>query len=826
MTAPDASPNPAAHPAGGAETAPGPRVTPNFITEIIERDLQSGKYPAVVTRFPPEPSGYAHLGHVFASFLDFQTAAQYGGRYHLRMDDTNPELATQEYVDAIADDLRWLGWDWDGNFYYASDNFERYYEYAEELIKRGKAYVDSVSGDEMARLRGDATTPGTPSPYRDRTVEENLDLFRRMRAGEFPDGAHVLRAKIDLASPNMKLRDPVLYRILHAPHYRAGDTWCIYPMYDFQHPLQDALEGVSHSMCSLEFVDNRAIYDWLMEALEFTPRPHQYEFGRRSLEYTITSKRKLRRLVQEGRVTGWDDPRMPTLRAQRRLGVTPEAVLAFASQIGVNRTNRTVDISVYENAVRDDLNWRAPRVMAVTDPVRVVVENIPAGETRTLSLPYWPHDVIRDSPDGLVNLPTGERVPPEQAVREVPLTRELYIEREDFNLDPPKGYKRLTRGGTVRLRGAGIIRADDVETDEAGNVTTIHATLLGEDAKASGVIHWVSAAHALPAEFRLYDRLFRVPNPEGENPDDIAPDFDPERMSHENEAAPLDAGFLRYLNPDSLRVTRGYVEPSVARDPQGTRYQFERQGYFWRDPVDSREDALVFGRIITLKDTWGRETQKAEGGRQKAEQLKLTQPKPRVEAARPTTHNPPPTTLLTPEQEAEAARLTALGVAEADARTLARDAVLGEFFAGAQAAEQAGAHAGQVAAWTVNDLAPGLRSGESRLSAGDLPALAALLAQGQISTRIARDVLARAAASGEAPAAIVEREGLRVVTDTGAIEAAVREVLAANPDKVEAYRGGRTGLLGFFTGQVMRATGGQADPQVVGQKLAEALGGS
>ncbi|GMA14672.1 glutamine--tRNA ligase/YqeY domain fusion protein [Deinococcus metallilatus] len=816
MTAPDSPSHTApSSTGGGTETSPGPRVAPNFITEIVERDLSSGKYPQVVTRFPPEPNGYLHLGHTFASFLDFQTAVQYGGRYHLRLDDTNPEGESMEFAQGIQDDLAWLGWDWDGNLFYASDNFERYYEYAERLIELGQAYVDSVSGEEMARLRGDATTPGTPSPYRDRSVEENLDLFRRMRAGEFGDGAHVLRAKIDLASPNMKLRDPVLYRILRADHYRAGDQWCIYPMYDFQHPLQDALEGVTHSMCSLEFVDNRAIYDWLMETLNFTPRPHQYEFGRRSLEYTVVSKRKLRKLVKEGVVSGWDDPRMPTLRAQRRLGVTPEAILAFASQIGVSRTNRTVDISVYENAVRNDLNWRAPRVMAVLDPVRVVIGNLPEGETRTFSLPYWPHDVIRESPDGLMALPTGERVPPEQAVRDVPLTRELYIEREDFSLDPPKGYKRLTRGGTVRLRGAGILRADEVETDEAGNVTTIHATLLGEDAKAAGVIHWVSAESALPAEFRLYDRLFRVPNPEGDNPDDIAPDFDPERMGHENEAVPVDTGFLRYLNPHSLRVTHGFVEPSVASDPEGTRYQFERQGYFWRDPKDSREDALVFGRIITLKDTWAKETQKAEGREPRAEK-----PKPRAEAPQATSHKPQAAS-LTPEQEAEVARLTAQGASEGDARTLARDEVLGAFFAGAQAGE----HAAQVAAWTVNDLAPGLRSGESRVSAADLPALAALLAEGQISTRIARDVLARAAESGEAPAAIVEREGLRVVTDTGAIEAAIREVMAANPDKVEAYRGGKTGLLGFFTGQVMRATGGKADPKVVAERLGAALNG-
>ncbi|RTR27495.1 glutamine--tRNA ligase/YqeY domain fusion protein [Deinococcus radiophilus] len=791
--------------------ADAPRVAPNFITEIIERDLHSGKYPQVVTRFPPEPSGYAHLGHVFASFLDFQTANQFGGRYHLRMDDTNPELATQEYVDAIADDLKWLGWDWGEHFYYASDNFGKYYEYAEQLIRQGDAYVDSVSGDEMARLRGTPDQPGTPSPYRERSVEENLDLFRRMRAGEFGNGEHVLRAKIDLSSPNMKLRDPALYRILHAPHYRAGNDWCIYPMYDFQHPLQDALEGVTHSMCSLEFVDNRAIYDWLLERLGFDPRPHQYEFGRRGLEYTITSKRKLRRLIEEGFVSGWDDPRMPTLRAQRRLGVTPEAVRAFAAQIGVNRTNRTVDLAVYENAVRGDLNARAPRVMAVLEPLKVELTNLE--EPQTLRLPYWPHDVVALSPDGLLSLPGGERVPEAQAVRAVPLTREIYIEKSDFVLDPPKGFKRLTRGGTVRLRGAGIIRADEVELDGAGQPVLIRATIQPEEVGAAGVIHWVSASQSVPAEFRLYDRLFRVPNPEGENVQDIAsgpeaPDFDPEGMSHEGDA-PVSGDFTRFLNPDSLRVLHGFVEPSLLDDPQDTRYQFERQGYFWRDPVDSREEGLVFGRIITLRDSWGKgPKEEAKGDSAQGRGPRAESNKENVAAAAPD---------FSPQEQAEMSRLRGLGVGEEDAIALARDATLGEFFT----QSGAGAHAGQVAAWVVNELAGSLRRGQSGLKAADLPALAELLKGGQITSRIAKDVLIRASESGEAPAAIVEREGLGVVSDTGELRRVITELFAAHPAEAEAFRGGKKALQGFFMGRVMQATGGQADPKVVGAVLRE-----
>ncbi len=781
-------------------------VAPNFITEIMARDLMSGKYPQVVTRFPPEPNGYLHLGHTFASFLDFQTAAQFGGHYHLRLDDTNPAGESQEFADAIQDDLRWLGWNWGEKLYYASDNFEQYYAYAVKLIELGHAYVDSVSGSEMARLRGSAFEVGTPSPYRDRSVAENLDLFARMRAGEFADGAHVLRAKIDLSSANMKLRDPVLYRIVRAHHYRQGDDWCIYPMYDFQHPLQDALEGVTHSLCSLEFVDNRAIYDWLMETLDFAPRPHQYEFGRRSLEYTVVSKRKLRKLVQGGHVSGWDDPRMPTLRAARRLGVRPQAIKAFASAIGVSRTNRTVDLAVYENAVRDDLNPNAPRVLAVLEPLPVTLSNLAA---RTLELPYWPDDVVQASPDGLVALPSGERVEPAAAVRPVALSNALYIEQQDFSLTPPKGFKRLTLGGAVRLRGAGLIRADEVILDGSGQVSGLKATWLGEDSgdlKPAGVIHWVDAGSALSAEFRLYDRLFSVPNPEGPNPDDILPAFDPEQPGHEDTAQPASSDFLRFLNPDSLKVTRGFVERSVAADPPGTRYQFERQGYFWPDPEDSREGALVFNRIITLRDTWGKSDPATKG-----------KTGPKSARAEPQKAEAPS---LTPEQSAEVTRLRALGVAEAEAVVLARDSVLGAYFADTTR------QAPQVAAWVVNELGAALRAGEGRLRVSDLPALADLLASGQISSRIAKDVLTESLESGEAPAEIVQRRGLKVVSDTGQLEAIIARVLAANPGKLAEYRGGRTGLLGFFTGQVMRESGGQADPQAVGTLLRAKLDSS
>ena len=786
-------------------------MSPNFITEIIDADLKSGRHASIVTRFPPEPNGYAHLGHAFASYLDFMTAQDYRGVCHLRMDDTNPEGETQEYADSIIRDMQWLGWD-TSRLFYASDYYEQLHDFAVQLIRKGLAYVESVSGEEMARLRGTVDQPGTPSPYRNRSVEENLDLFRRMRAGEFKNGEHALRAKIDLASPNFKLRDPVLYRILHAPHYRTGNKWCIYPMYDFAHPISDALEGITHSMCSLEFIDNRAIYDWLMDNL-FSDKetgkaaPRQYEFGRRSMEYTVVSKRKLRRLVREGVVKGWDDPRMPTISAMRRRGVTPESVRAFASQIGVSRTNRTVDLALFENAVRDDMNLRAPRVMAVTRPLKAVIQNLDA--ERMLSLPYWPQEV--SSADGKVPLPTGERVATEKAVREVPLTREIVIEREDFSADPPKGFKRLTPGGTVRLRGAGIIRCDEVIMGADGEPSELRVTLLGEDAKAGGVIHWVSATRGVSAEFRLFDRLFTVAEPDSE-----AQQFDPEQPGHEDDTKPLNTDFMSFVNPNSLVVTRGVVEPSVAKDPGSARYQFERAGYFWRDPVDSRDDALVFNRIITLKDTWGKKAESAEPkaeGKSRAEKKmdKLFEEKILKDApVRPS---------LSTEQEATAARLRQQGVTDNDASMLAREPQLAAYLEAA-----GGKRLAELAPWVVNDLATSIREGTNRVSVEALAALVALVAEGSISARIAKDVLAEAQTSGEAPASIVERKGLRVVSDEGQLRTAIQGVLDANPAKVAEYRGGKKGLTGFFTGQVMRATNGQADPKAVARLLNEMLG--
>ena len=790
------------------------RVPENFITEVMDADLRSGRHSRILTRFPPEPNGYAHLGHAFASFLDFAIAQDYGGGCNLRMDDTNPEGETQEYADSIIRDMKWVGWDVK-NLFYASDYYEQFYGYAQALIRKGLAYVESVSGDEMARLRGTTDTPGTPSPYRNRSVQENLDLFARMRAGEFKNGEHALRAKIDLAHPNFKLRDPVLYRILHASHYRTGNTWCIYPMYDFAHPLSDAIEGITHSMCSLEFIDNRAIYDWLMDNLfpeKETGRtpPRQYEFGRRSLEYTVVSKRKLRRLVNEGVVRGWDDPRMPTLSAMRRRGVTPEAVRAFAAQISVSRTNRTVDIALFENAVRDDLNARAPRVMAVTRPLKVVLQNLT--EERSVSIPYWPQDVVREAAEGKVLMPSGERVPAEKAVREVPLTRELYIEQEDFSANPPKGFKRLVPGGTVRLRGAGIIRCDEVISGANGEPAELRATLLGEDAKASGVIHWVSATRGVPVEFRLFNRLFTVAQPDSE-----AATMDPEQPGHEDEEKPLNTDFMSFVNPESLVVTQGFVEPSVLRDPPEARYQFERVGYFWRDPVEGTGSKPVYNRIITLKDTWAAQKTEAAEAEKKPEGRAAGKGKAgaeKPEAAAPLTR---PT--LTAEQQTAFERWRALGIAENEANQLAREPQLAAYLEGVEEGRRA-----ELAPWVTNELAEPLRQGSNRVSAAELVALVGLMKDGSISARIARDTLAEAQTSGEAPARIVERKGLKMVSDEGQLRAAIQKVLDANPGKVAEYRGGKKGLTGFFTGLVMKATEGKADAKTVAKLLNEMLG--
>jgi glutaminyl-tRNA synthetase len=550
----------------------------DFIRDMVERDVAAGKHGGrVVTRFPPEPNGYLHIGHAKSICLNFGLALEYGGTCNLRLDDTNPETEDQEYVDAIQEYVHWLGFDWGRNLFYASDYYEQLYDFAEQLVLMGKAYVDSLNEDEIREHRGTVTEPGRPSPYRDRSVEENLDLLRRMRAGEFPDGAHVLRAKIDLASPNMKLRDPLLYRIRHATHYRRGDTWCIYPMYDFAHPLSDAIEGITHSLCTLEFENNRDIYDWLVDTLPFPDPPRQTEFARLNLTYTIMSKRKLLELVERKLVSGWDDPRMPTLAGMRRRGFTPEAIRDLCERVGVARANSTVDVTFLEHCQREDLNPKVPRVMCVLRPLKLVIENYP-DQVEKLDAPLYPHDV------------------PKEGSRKVPFSRVVYIEQDDFLEDPPKGFHRLSPGREVRLRYAYLVRCESVVKDESGEIVEVRCTYdpatrggsAPDGRKVPGTLHWVSAEQSVPVETRLYDRLFRVERPDLE-----------------------EGSFETYLNPDSLEVLAdSRIEPAAADPAMGERLQFERQGYFFHDPIDSKPGHLVFNRIVPLRDSWALEVKK------------------------------------------------------------------------------------------------------------------------------------------------------------------------------------------------------------------------
>ena len=554
----------------------------NFIRNIIDEDNRTGKWGGrVETRFPPEPNGYLHIGHAKSICLNFGVARDYGGVCHLRFDDTNPEKESIEYADSIVDAVRWLGFDWEkdgkSHQYFASDYYDKLYQYAELLIERGKAYVDSQTADEIRAHRGSLTEPGKNSPYRDRTPEENLDLFRRMKAGEFKEGEHVLRAKIDMASPNMTMRDPVLYRVRFAHHYRTGDTWCVYPMYDYAHCISDAIEGITHSLCTLEFEDHRPLYDWVLDQLAqagvFTrPLPQQIEFSRLNLTYAITSKRKLLQLVTEGHVDGWDDPRMPTIVGVRRRGFTPEGIRLFCDRIGVTKVDSWIDMSVFEGALRDDLDEKAPRTAAVLDPLKLIIDNFPANLADACSAPVHPHH-------------------PERGQRTFPITRELWIERDDFTETPPKGYFRLFPGNKVRLRYGYVIECTGAEKDANGNIVAVHCNYFPDSKsgtegansyKVKGNIHWVSATHAVPAEVRLYDRLFK-------------------------EAQP-DAGgrnFLEALNPDSKRVVQAYLEPGAETFVPEERCQFERHGYFVADRYDSKPGKPVFNRIVGLRDSWG-----------------------------------------------------------------------------------------------------------------------------------------------------------------------------------------------------------------------------
>ena len=560
------------------------RGTPsNFIKNVITEDLKSGKVKEIVTRFPPEPNGYLHIGHAKAIWINFTLADEFGGRTHLRFDDTNPVKEDIEYVNSIKEDVKWLGFDWE-ELRFASDYFEEMYNRAVLLIKKGKAYVDDQSADQIRETRGTLTEPGQNSPYRDRSVEENLDLFERMRKGEFANGERVLRAKIDMASPNINLRDPVIYRISHAHHHNTGDKWCIYPMYAFAHPLEDAIEGVTHSLCSLEFEDQRPFYDWVVAECEMDSTPRQYEFGRLNVAQTVTSKRKLKQLVDENIVDGWDDPRMPTISGLRRLGYTPEAIRNFVFETGISKAYGTVDRQVMEHFIREDLKLKAPRTMAVLDPLKVVITNYPEGQVEWL-----------DAENNTEN--------PEMGIRQIPFSREIYIEQEDFMEDPPSKYFRLFPGNEVRLKHAYFIKCNDVIKDENGKVVEIHCTYDPETKsgsgftgrKVKGTIHWVEATQAVPAEFRLFEPLFKDEDEEAE----LVPE-----VAGEAEEAAAEKSFLDDINPNSLQIVQGFVEPNMKDAAPQDKFQFFRHGYFNVDSKYSQPGRPVFNRVVSLKSSF------------------------------------------------------------------------------------------------------------------------------------------------------------------------------------------------------------------------------
>jgi len=773
----------------GAEAQRG-----DFIRDIIEQDLRAGKHAGrVLTRFPPEPNGYLHIGHAKSICLNFGIAGDYATRCNLRFDDTNPAKEDVEYVESIQRDVRWLGFDFGERALYASDYFAEMYELAEDLVRAGKAYVDHLGEDEIREYRGSLSQPGRPSPHRDRSVEENLDLLRQMRAGDLPDGTCVLRARIDMAAPNMKMRDPLLYRIRHAHHDRTGDAWPIYPMYDYAHPLSDAIEGITHSLCTLEFENNRPLYDWVIAETGVSERhgfsrPRQIEFARLKLDHTVMSKRKLLTLVEDGHVSGWDDPRMPTIAGMRRRGYRPEAIRAFADLIGVAKVNSVVDIAKLEFCVRDDLNWVAPRVLGVLRPLPVTITSWPGGAVEELEAPYFPADVGKP----------GSRA--------VPFSGEILIDRDDFALDPPAGWQRLAPGRTVRLRHGYCITCDEVVTGAGGEVVGLRASHVpGSVGKkpagvdVSGVIHWVSAGHAVAAEVRLYDRLFKVPRP-----DDV-------------DVAELPAA----LNPGSLQVVPGaMVEPSLAGAGPGSHWQLERVGFFVVDQ-GSAPRTLVLNRTVTLRDSWAPAEEPAPAAEAQVQSAKARTRPPKKSRAEYRAE-----ARLRDRELAErfAAWPTEHGIGDDTADLLTGDRATGDLFLAAVAA---GGPAPAVARWIVNELPAALGDRalvETQLTGAGLGALVATVDRGEVTGAAGKEVFAELVERGGDPAAIIAERGLAQVSDEAAVAGVVDQVLAANADKVDQYRAGKTALFGFFVGQVVRASQGKANPQVVQKLLAERLG--
>lgn len=773
----------------------------NFIRDIVDEDLATGRHKRVVTRFPPEPNGYLHIGHAKSICLNFGIARDYAMRgvpscCHLRFDDTNPTREDVEYVEAIKRDIQWLGFDWGDKLFFASDYFERMYEIALFLIRQDQAYVDSSTLEEIRQQRGTLTEPGQPNRFRQRCVDENLDLFARMRKGEFPDGTHVLRAKIDLAAKNMLMRDPVLYRIRHAHHHRTGNAWCIYPMYDYAHPLSDAFEHITHSICTLEFENNREFYDWLIGQAQplLQAVPHQYEFARLSLACTMMSKRNLLKLVEEKVVSGWDDPRMPTIAGLRRRGYTPEAIRDFADMIGVAKANSQVDFEKLEYCIRNDLNHRAPRRMCVLEPLLVVLSNYPQGQTEEVIAQDFPAEVNR---------------PGSRSLR---FSRTLWIDRQDFAEVPQKGFHRLSPGQEVRLLYAYVIRCDEVVKDATGQVIELRCSFdpesrSGETSRrVKGNIHWVEAASALPCEVRLYDRLFV-----SEQPGDTH-DF------HED------------LNPESLKVHQtAFVEPTVAADPPGFRYQFARQGYFSRDPVEV--GALVFNRIVGLRDSWAKQNQPEMENKPVDAQTAQDSEIQTVEAdkCRPQKKTRAQFRAAAREKDPRLAACYARylgdwGLGEEEADVLSGETAIADFFEAACATYP---KPQSLAKWMMGEVLRAAKDrplGEWSLRPEQLAQVAQRVDAGDISVGAGKTLLADLLQSGGDVNALVEKLGLRKLSDEAALLAVLDKILAEQAENVARYKAGKKTLLGFFVGQVLKATSGAADPALLRTLVLQRLG--
>jgi glutaminyl-tRNA synthetase len=688
------------------------------------------------------------------------------------MDDTNPTTEDTKYVEALKDAVEWLGFEWDGDVRFTSDYFYKLYEWAKELIKKGKAYVDSLDEESMREYRGTITSPGKRSKFADRSIEENLDLLERMKRGEFSDGEHVLRAKIDMSSPNMKMRDPLLYRIRHAHHFRAGDEWAIYPMYDFAHCLSDYIEGVTHSFCTLEFENNRELYDWVIDTLKLTPpRPYQYEFARLNINYTVMSKRKLLELVEGGYVNDWDDPRLPTIAGLRRRGYTPESILNFCDMIGIAKANSVVDISQLEFCIRDDLNQKAPRVMCVVEPLKVIIENYDGYEE--LEANYYPKDVAKEGS------------------RKLPFSKVIYIDRSDFEEHPPKGYFRLTPTQPVRLKHAYIITFKEAIKDENGEIIELQVTYhpdskSGSDRsgiKVKSAIHWVEANSAKRVELRVYDRLYKVEDPKG----------------------------LEDLNPNSLSIIKNaLIEPSVIEEKPSERFQFEREGYFYADPIDYTDEKPVFNKIVSLKDSWAKKEKK----RSKQETSKK-QPQKQIDGE---------VTPMSKEEEERFKRYTtALKLNTEVANTLARDIILSNFFDEALNFCKKPVNLAKI---IINEVARELKSKELhelKFKPNDIANLAKMLDDETISSKIAKEIFEKMSKSGDDPVEIVERSDLKQISDPALLQPIIDEVIANNPDNVTKYKAGNERLFGFFVGQVLKKTGGKANPKMVNELVKKSL---